>query len=91
MSEPITLYDAFGERVTVYAPRWAEQEVEAGRLFSEPPASDNRPGPTSLTVEETLEKVDAGALDAADVLAAELVGKNRKTLVEALEARVKDS
>ncbi len=45
------------------------------------------PDVSGLKVEEVLEKVDAGEISAAEALIAEKAGKNRSTLIQALEER----
>jgi hypothetical protein len=53
MSEPIYLFDAAGNPVTLYAPTTARQLVEAGELFPFPP---EQPASTAdLTVAELRE------------------------------------
>lgn len=37
MSQPIVLYDKSGKKVTLYAPVWAAEQVEAGVYFVEKP------------------------------------------------------
>lgn len=54
MSQPIVLFNAGGEKVVLYAPTYAAQQVDAGLLFLSPPENSNPTPPPPLVEVSTV-------------------------------------